>query len=66
MVDVDYYRLLSIISSSINFVWSIFIVQKISLCTKLNLVPRALFPAPPPKPGRIALGTRLYKTDWHS
>ena len=24
-----------------------------------NLVPRALFPAPPPKPGKIALGTRL-------
>ena len=62
----DWYRLLPIISSSINFVWSIFIVQKISLCTKLNLVPRALFPAPPSKPGRIALGMRLYKTDWHS
>ena len=66
MIDIDYYRLLSIISSSINYVWSIFIVPKISLCTKLNLVPRALFPTSPPKPGKSALGTRLYKPNWHS
>ena len=34
--------------------------------SKLNLVPRALFPgfpAPPPKPGKSALGTRLFRTN---
>ena len=39
--------------------------SSLSIYTEINLVPRALFPgfpfpSPPPKPGKSALGTRLY------
>ena len=48
MIDIDYYGLLSIISSSINYVWSIFIVPKISV---YKTQPRAQgsFPCPTSK-----------------
>ena len=48
MIDIDHYRLLSIISSSINYVWSIFIVPKISV---YKTQPRAqgAFPCPTAK-----------------
>ena len=49
MVDIDYYRLLSIISSSIKYAWGIFIVPKISLCTKLNPTAQGAFPCPTSK-----------------